>query len=429
MLKKLIVIMAILALVTGVAFGQASLGGQLMIGTNLLQGDNGKKANGDPNDVTMGGIGFHEAKMFATFGSGKGGGKLVLVTSEPKGSAYKHKIGGSIDGIDNYIQTWGFLYWRPIQQFRMQVGVNADGDYGVAKISSWGFLSEAKNSVAAFSDYGDYDGWEDPTWPLYVWQASARPGNAFYNGTGDPSVSFQVFPVHGLTFTFVLPIGGGEELLVQNQLADFHFNVKYDIEGIGLASLAFVGGKGLEKDASKSASAGDLYASFYLSALESIGAELGLTFNLPYEDAAGMKSGGYMGIGAGFSFDNGGPFTIKLRANATLGGNEITKIAGKMQSIERTTLLYANILPCYKINSSLHLFLNAAIGVESGWATYTGARTGWFINPYIWLNAAEGLSFYSGLQFYQNGKKAGKFDASEDSPFRWRIPFGFNFYF
>jgi len=416
-LKKLIVIMAVLALVAGTAFAQPNMGGQLMIGTNLLEGD-----NGEDSDVTMGGIGFHEAKIFATFGDSKGGGKLVFVASNPNGTAYAHSIGtNGTGGKGGALQTWGFLYWRPVAQFRMQVGVNADGDFGVARISGWGFTGEAKNSVAAMNDYENFAA-GNTWWPLWVWQSGGREGNAFYPGTGDvPNVNFQFFPAEGLTTTLVLPINGGEELPVQDQISDFHFNIKYDFEGVGLASLAFIGRGGLAKDADTTASAGDIYASFYLSALEGMGAELGLTFNIPWKNASDQENGGYMGVGAGFNIDKGGPFTFKIRANATLGG--------KTNDVDRSTLIYANILPCYKINNNVWAFFYAGMCLETMPALGINdeyMRIGWFANPYIWVRAAEGLRFWTGIQLYQTNVN----DPTVDPVLiNWRVPFGFNFYF
>jgi len=416
MLKRLIAFMAVLAMVAGVAFGQASFGGQLLIGTNLLKGDSGENS-----DVTMGGIGFHEAKMLVTFGDDKGGGKLVLVASNPNGTAYAHLIGTSSSGKAIDLQTWGFLFWRPIQQFRMQVGVNADGDFGIAQISGWGFTSEAKNSVGAMNEYENFAA-GNTWWPLWVWQSGSREGNAFYPGTGDaPNVNFQFFPIYGLTATLVLPIDGGQSLHVQDQISDFHLSVKYNIEEVGMASFSFIGrgGLGFEKD--KTASAGDIYASFYLTALEGMVAELGLTYNIPWETASGVENGGYMGIGAGFSLNSGGPFTFKARVNATLGG--------KTSGADRSTLVYANILPCYKITNNIWAFFYAGICLETMPASGLNKeymRIGWFVNPYIWVRASEGLRFWSGIQFYQTNVN----DPTVDPVLlRWRVPFGFNFYF
>jgi len=419
MLKKLIVVMVVFALITGTAFAQASLGGQLMIGTTFLSG------NGDSDDVNMGGQQYHEAKMSANFGDGKGGGKLVFTTGTD--NAYGGGLG------TGFVRTWGFLFWRPAEIFRMQVGVNADGDFGAAQISGWGFTGEAKNSVGAISDYMNWGG-GNTWWPLWIFQSAlTRKGNAFYPGTGDlANVNFSFFPIDGLQANLVLPLGSGladsgdgSAAEFSRQLADFHLHAKYNIEEIGVVNVAFVGKGGMAKDQADKASAGNIHASFFLTAIQGIGAELGLTFGLPWEGAAGSESAGkqdgFLGIGAGFRYDDGAsPFTFKVRINARVGGFENDE--------EMPTLIYANILPCYKINNNIWAFLYAGLSVEA-WEKYIGARIGWFINPYVWVRAAEGLRFWSGIQIYQDGRKSGKFGASVDSPVNWRIPFGFNFYF
>jgi len=452
-MKKLIVVSVIFALVAGAAFAEATLGGQLMIGTTLLTGTDVENSN-----VNMGGLQYHEAKMSATFGDSKGGGKLVFV------SGTDNAYGGGIG--TGFARSWGFLYWRPVQQFRMQVGVNADGDFGAAQISGWGFTGEAKNSVGAVSDYMNWGG-GNTWWPTWIFQSAlTRKGNAFYPGTGDlANVNFQFFPMDALTLTLVLPIGdgaydsgNGNATEVGMQLADFHFNAKYSIEDVGLINVSFVGKGGLgskideatgnEIKNDKSASVGNLYASFYLTAIAGMNAELGLVFGLPWEtesvkdandkEIGKLQNDGYLGVGIGFRLDDGGPFTFKTRINARFGGKTGSLIPtyNKDETFkenvaeEMPTLVYAHILPCYKITNDLWAFLYAGMSIES-FQQYEGMRFGWFINPYIWVRAAEGLRFWAGLQIYQDGRRVGEFGStvSDDSPVTWRVPFGFNFYF
>jgi len=349
--------------------------------------------------------------MSASFGDAKGGGKIVFTSGHD--TAYDGGLG------TGFKRTWGFLYWRPMQQFRMQVGVNADGDYGAAQISGWGFTGEAKNSVAAVSDY---NGWGNQSWPLWTWQSGlTRKGNAFYPGTGDlANINFSIFPTDGLIAHIVLPLGdgvadsgNGNAQNFQDQIADFHLNVKYTIEEMGLINFAFVGKGGLGKDRSNTHSIGNLYASFYLTALSGMNAELGLVYGLPWENAAGAKNDGFLGAGVGFRLDDGGPFTFKIRLNARLMGNT--------NDNPMDTLIYANILPCYKVSNNLWAFLYAGIGMEM-FDGDVDSRLSWFVNPYIWVRASEGLRFWTGLQVLQHGP-------TENPPVVWRVPFGFNFYF
>ena len=321
--------------------------------------------------------------------------------------------------------------------FRMQIGVNADGDYGAAAISGWGFTGEAKNSVGAISDYMNWGG-GNTWWPLWIFQSAlTRKGNAFYPGTGDlANINLSLFPADGMSVHFVLPIGGGvadsgdgAAQTWQDQIADFHLNWKWNIEDAGLLNVAFVGKGGLGDEKMDQYSIGNLYASFYLNSIPGMNAELGLVYGLPWTTEDDVKNDGYLGVGVGFRMDDGGPFNFKIRANARFGGHKGTQDKdGNDQKMD--TLVYANILPCYKINNNLWAFIYTGVGVEM-FEDYIGARIGWFVNPYIWVRAAEGLRFWTGIQVYQDGQKFGKFGstADADSPVIWRVPFGFNFYF
>jgi len=48
-------------------------------------------------------------------------------------------------------------------------------------------------------------------------------------------------------------------------------------------------------------------------------------------------------------------------------------------------------------------------------------KMGWFVNPYVWVRASEGLRFWTGLQLLDQSNV-------KDGQIQWRIPFGFNFY-
>jgi len=400
-MKKLLAILVVLTLVTGAVFAQPNMGGQLMIGANLAT------SNSDIDDIYMGPIGYHEAKIFATFGDDSGGGKLVYVASNKDGTAY---------GQDNLFDSskytaWGWLHWRPNELFRMQMGRNSDGDYGAAQISGWGFTGEAKNSVAAVSDYW---GWGDATHFSFLYQSGSRRGSAFYPGTGDLlNVNFSLFPTHGMRINVVVPIDGQKE--ISDPISKSHINFNYMIEDAGTLRISFVGRGGLEKDMDKEKSIGDLYASFYLTSIEGIKLDLGLKYGLPYKNAADKDCEGYVAVGLGFIYD-AAPFQVKFRTLAQFMGNDAT-------GAELPTIINLGVLPNYRINNNMIFFFHAGFSMHmpSGDAKDT---MGWYINPYIWLRAAEGLRFWTGLQIYQNGITDGA-----EPPVYWQIPFGFNFYF
>jgi hypothetical protein len=387
-MRKVIALAIVFALAATAAFAQPTIGGQLLIGTQLISG------NSDADDIYMGGMIAHEAKISASFGDSTAGGVLVL-------SASGDHVGRSpLFDIDNMS---GFMYWRPSQFFRMQVGQNNDGDFGAARISGWGFTAEAKNSVAAMNDYMD---WYSA--PFFFYQFQRESHSAFYPGTGDtPNLNMSFFPVDGLRINFVLPMEDGFEEISAG-FAPFHFNLNYDFESIGLLNLSFQGRGGLETDSPANVSVGDIYLSFFLSALDGMDVDLGFRFSLPAEndDTKGMA----LGLGFTFAADD---FNFKLRAGANFGGK---RDGG---NTDLPTIIGFNILPSYRIGVlTANLYAGFGIELDDG-----DTVMDWFVNPYISMPAGS-LRFYAGVQVWQRNITDGS-----DTPVNFSIPFGFNIYF
>jgi len=395
-MKKLLAITVIFALVTGAAFAQVAVGGQLQIGTVVLSG------NSDADDVFMGSTMAHEAKAHFTFGDDRGGGKFVMEAGTGRNGSYGQN--GFLDTISH-----GFLWWQPSEFFRMQVGIDADGNFGAAQISGWGFTGEAKNSVSALSDYSD---WGSPLALMFPWQSGSRRASAFYPGTGDANnVNMSFFPMDGLRINLVLPMSGSRDILTQ--FAFTHLNVAYRIEDVGNLNVSFVGAGGLGKDASNTASIGDLYASFYLTALEGMDIDFGVRYGLPWETTGGVENAGYLSLGLGFSF-TADDFNIKLRAAAQL--------TGKTNGADDPTTIHVGILPNIRISNDLIFFFHAGLAMVM--PSVGDAVMGWFVNPYIWLRASEGMRFWAGVQVFQQGITTGA-----DPALQFRVPIGFNYYF
>ncbi|MDR0464654.1 MAG: hypothetical protein LBG94_05995 [Treponema sp.] len=436
-MKKLIAISVLFALVVGAAFAEATLGGTLQIGMNLLNGRT--EGTDDDKEVVMGGIGFHEAKISAVFGDAKGGGKLVFVASDPNGESYAlNGFSGAPDGKGTTIQTWGFIYWQPLPQFRMQIGINADGDFGAANITGWGFLGPDKNSSAALSDYKH---WGNEKSYCYLFQSGGRPGHPFYPGTGDwINLNFSLFPVDGMRINFVFPMFGGTWTAWPNGggtrddgakgakkagdqiLEDFQINFRYAIEEVGVASLSFVARGGLADGADKSARAGDLYAQFYLNSITGIKVDFGLVYGLPWKNEQDKENDGFLGIGLGAIY-SADPFEIKFRA--------MVRVGGKNSDVDLNDLVTVGLRPSYKINNDLIIYLYGGFNIWMSKANPNNDdEIGWFINPYIWVRASEGLRFFAGIQL---NSLAGEYfldeSYNEKKIINWNIPFGFNFYF
>jgi len=473
-MKKIIAISVMCALLVGAAFAETTVGGKIHIGGQILNGDSDNNSYFGTGEMSPD---WYNTTIAVNFGDATAGGKMSLHNKSP--SFYDY-----------------FVWWRPIQQFRMQVGVNADGDFGTAKITGWGFTGEAKNSLGAI---GEYSG---PVFGL----AHARTG--FYGGTGETTnVAFSVFPIDGLTVNLWIPLKG------ENAPTTFlktELNAVYKIEDIGDVTFSFQGNgfKYREADPDKAGSRvkdieyadkvkaadeaiektgkGEAYyekpswwvteqtgtpkfwLSFYLTALENMGIDLGLAYQLPLKYSYDKMTKVYdkddwrynysyeqnypFEIGLGYRLSLG-DLTFKLRTAFSVGGSTKstfegvalkdlvegkkdddgnTIVASTINSgagtIEYPTLttketkISVNILPSYKIGK-MTAFLFAGIGIQAtdSWEKTVGGVNikegiyynnasntvvSWFVNPYLHIPAGDGLRFQVGFQLYSDGLKS-----------------------
>jgi hypothetical protein len=386
MLKKCVVIMAVLALVAGAAFAQITFGGQLQEGMDLASGNN---VNDDP--VNIGGHyypegPYHEAKFSVLFGDGKAGGRLVWMLDEQV--------------------MWGWMQWRPSEFFRVKIGSDYDGEGGFPQIAGWGFTGEAKNSVSAVNDYGG---------GLYMQYRNSGINYGGYDGypSSDKMVHLQlsIFPIDMMQVNLLFrDIDIAKE--ASERLATAQIYMSYRIEEVGTIRFAAVGNGGLAKDQDDGADIGTLHLAFYSNEIvQGLAFELGGQYNLPHLNAsdtfAAIRVGGAINI---TSLTD--PFNLKIRGGTMFGGQN------KGVDIEKFGFS-VGLLPSYKL-PKLTIFLHGGFGMEQdnkdADATYS-----WFVNPYIWVPMG-GMRMWIGLQIVDQS-------AVQDGRFNWTIPFGFNFYF
>lgn len=355
-MKKLIAFSVMFALLAGaVVFADVSIGGQVQMAATLLSGNNTEKGK-DDTKVSMGGVGIGDNNHHVNFRFGDAtAGGIFRVYSAKNG------------GLPGHFDFFSFVYWQPIEMFRIQMGQNPDGDWGAAQITGWGFTAEAKNGVAAISDYAG---------GLYM----AARTSAFYGGISARSINLSLYPIEMLTINFGVPMPGSER--VGNQLADFHFNAVFKIEGIGDARLSFQGAGGMAKDQWETKSPGDVYINFYLTALDALKAEIGFKIGIPVKDGDPAFS-----AGAGVTF-GADAFAIKFRGGANFGP-------------EQTTVISANLLPSISIGKAT-AFLYAGLGVGIPSDKDANAVIDWFVNPYLSAPAGS-LRLYAGFRLWQQG--------------------------
>ena len=387
-MRKLIVFSVVLALLSVAAFAQPSVGGSLGAKVTIIQG------NSEDSEALTGGINFANRHVNVTYSNSDGtaGGLVRLYAAGATG-------------------WWGatpfaFGWWKPIPQLRLQIGHNPDGDFGAAQITGWGFNAEAQDFVAIDSDSGDSSG--------NGWKTARRAG--FYGGFSDNGVTLSVFPMDGLTINLVFPFAGGHSESgngkpVGEIYSRVHLNVVFALPDVGALRVSFQGLGGLDEDMEKSAPAGNFFASFYLTAIEGLGIDLGAGFGVPYKDAADLNNNPYgVQLGLGLRYV-AGDFGIKARFGTQL----IRESAGS----KSPTTIGLVFLPYYGFGNGLTGYLNAGFGITipEGDADQV---VDWLINPYI-RKAVSAFTFYAGFKLWSDG--------GPDPVTKWAIPIGFNAYF
>jgi len=387
MLKKCVVIMALFALVAGAASADVTVGGMLQTNAFLLSGDNVKES-----DVNMGGAygdgPYSNSKLTFGFGDGTAGGRIV----------YDHLA------TDNG-RFWGWLAWRPNQYFRMKVGSDEDGEWGVGQIAGWGFTGEAKNSVAV----NDYNG---QLYMAYRWSGLNYGG--FDNSSGT-SLGLSVYPIDGLQVNLLFKGDFHKEVEISERFAKMHLIASYYWEGIGTIRFVAEGKGGLKKEAPDGSDIATLWFAFHSKDLvEGLAFEVGANFNLPHlnEDTYDPTH-----LAAGINLTKTDPFGLKFRIGSEFGGKKKND-AGDIEDIEKTAVSIG-LLPSYKL-AKMTIYFHAGLGLETP-DKDSETIYKWFINPYIWVPVGN-MRLWAGVQILDN-------HVVRDGLINWNVPFGFHFYF
>jgi len=470
-MKKMIAISVMCVLVIGAAFAETTVGGKIHIGGQILNGTNVEGSFPGTGEMTPD---WYNTTIAVNFGDAKAGGKMSVHNKSP--SFYDY-----------------YVWWRPIPQVRLQVGVNADGDFGTAAITGWGFTGEAKNGLGAINEYSG------PIFGL----AHARRG--FYEGSGETTnVALSLFLVEGLTVNLWVPLKGENAPLT---FAKTELNVNYQIPDIGKVTLSFKGDTGyLEADPIKDGTrvidkdyeeyqasswwvaeqtgTPKVFLSFNLTAIENMSIDLGLAYKFPLKydydkyskpDAVGdiweynysYNENFPLEIGLGYRLTMG-DFAFKLRTAFSIAGS-IEKTDEKAQLENKTatgigtgtatlptyldkeqTKISVNILPSYKI-AGMTVFLYAGMGIQivDDWETtkrlpemsfsgFTNEVGGGFrgqeSNAAVswFVNPYVHIPAGDSLRFqvgFQLYSDGVKYPNGSNPEVRWAIPFGFYTYF
>ena len=336
-IKKLIAISVVFALVAGAAFA-VDLGGEVFGTVDVAR----KQGTAD-------------ATLFDNFGMGR-------VRLEGSGEA---EIGiGTIGGwmrldLSGAATGQGKAWWQPIEQLRIQLGVNSDGEFDTSHIGRYGFYAQANEINDLVNSDGNWGG--------------TSYDNAIFGGYSGFNFALIITPMDGVSINIALPTDkvAGVDSQAAATFKEAFFQVNYNAD-FGAIHVTYQG-------LNSSSEMGAFYASAFLGSLvENLGLEVGLRFGIAAENAGKPP----LGIALGAKYDVSEQFGVKLRSIFQIPMESGNKVA-----------IRVDLLPYYAINESVTAFLDAGIYIpgEKSFA--------WHVAPYVRIGSEWGAGFYAGLQF------------------------------
>ncbi|MCL1931980.1 MAG: hypothetical protein FWF55_09190 [Treponema sp.] len=270
-MKKLIAIAVVFALVAGAAFAETSVSGSLSVRARLLQ-DTITDADGI-HAVTNGEVETAYIQLSGQNDEGTFGALARLRGND--GTSKFHRV---------------FAWWKPIPQLNIWLGQDPDGKFG--PYNAWSFYQGQES----YAHDHDWDAWR-----------AAFPGNWDTFGA-----AISIYPVQGLEFNLVVPIGGvgvgngvnglasweptyGNKPLDDLFLGSLQLAAVYAIPDIGRVFLNLlgpgenifdpndIGGDSETDNKLKNPHYGRFGLAFLLTAVEGLDVQLGLSTFIPGE--------------------------------------------------------------------------------------------------------------------------------------------------
>ena len=380
-MKKLIAISVVFALVVGTAFA-VDLGGSVIGAVNVMSKDGGS----DDAEVFTGGLGRVrlEGSGDAEIGVGTVGGWLRAEAASAASIDFDKLMDPAFDGEPSDLFSGGgggfagLAWWKPVEQFKIQIGGNPDGHYDTSHIGRYGFYAQA-NEIGLVNSDGN-------------WGGTSFDKGVFGGGFGYNHFAL-IFDSEGLNINVALPLNAGvvdpDDKQIGATFKSALFQVNYSAD-FGAIHITYAGAGSSLSDIGK------IYGSAYLGSLvEGLGLELGVGFGAKKADVPKDP----LGIALGASYE-AGAFGVKLR-----GIFEIPMEDGDVA-------VRVDVLPSYALNDDVSIF--GDIGI---YLTGADEQFAWHFAPYVRIGQTWGPGFYAGLKF-NNGSGV------KDSKVNIAIPIG-----
>jgi len=238
-MKKLIVFSVIFALVAGSVFA-ADISAAVFGSANLLSGSDKQEVKDKKDDADGTYVYVNKDMNGTSFGIGR-------VRLEASGALEDGSIGGSLR-YDAGGSANGWVWWKPVDAFKLQIGTNPDGEFGLDGVTRWGFYQMAGEVIiSAGNAWGGtllkQLNFEKPV------KDDGKPNyedvltfsDAFFGGWGG-GLLLTAAPVDALAINIGIPLDG----TAYKQYLKFTAQVKYNIDGVGTAGITYANGLGHE---------------------------------------------------------------------------------------------------------------------------------------------------------------------------------------
>ena len=441
MMKKLIAVLAFLAMVTTASFAQVSINGMFGFRADIMSGttdfDDGMNSLGRAYD--------HDARFGMNVGNGEG----------TAGAGFRSWVG--VHDAEGGGQLHAWAWWQPLDNLRITVGRDPWRFYGQGQIVGWAFNgNNAEDWLIGWGAAGGY----------HYAAAGGRPrlgrNAGFYAGFGSTGVSATFQPVEELPLTLIvaLPFAGVDNEFsatghwAADTFLNAHVGFRYMFAGIGQLSFTWWGAPGhwgWNADGTQTftgpgninvgalsgtnqTNSSRAFLSFHLTAIPGMQFNFGLVYTLPmtiYGHAAdpetGVEQQGDRRInfpleaGFGFMFTQG-PLRFPVRLAATFAGSQDVFSAdddgNEIVVNEAVPLILGfGIAPSFNVGVvSLHL--NAGIQFHAEHNGADDSQFAWHATPYVMRMIASPTRIFAGFHIYSNG--------TEDH-LAWRVPVGIQF--
>jgi len=455
-MKKLIVLSVIFSLVAGSVFA-ADVSVEVQGGAKLINTSSEEYLYEKEND---------KAPVYVTDWNGTsfGIGRIRIGAS---GATEDGTIGGWLR-YDAGGDAAGFVFWKPSDLFKLQIGCNPDGEFDLNGVASWGFYQIA----------GDV-GVASESWAF---------GNSFYGGYGGAGVILTSAPAEGFSINIGIPLVDtkygkpnestsdkdkyfyfGSDYAYQNY-KKFTLQVKYDIAGLGTAGITYEnssfqhdiltdddgpvykeieGASGFPLQQPNNDNP-KLYAYFGLTSIENLGIDVGIGYKFSdswYEDEVTYTTNNPLAVGIGVNFSSGA-LGVKARVQGEFAGSYVVADIPigkdkKTYTVNDGYGLIIDVQPSYAINETLTAYLSTGIAFKTGdeyvekmddkgepvFTANTRSLVNWHVNPYIvitpnyWSGAFfAGIRIDSPSDYYFTKDKDGK--TTRNRILNFSIPIG-----